>query len=109
MLDATVKPRLRGVPFLLDGLRVLVPSLTVVEFEEFEDVLSLGPQPDETIKTFAARIFPAALAAIRRNYPDAELEDLRSMVELADVPELYLAVCGASGMKRVDPGEVLPV
>ena len=98
------KPTLPGVPVVIGGHTLLVPSLSLRQFKEH--YLTLTAQPEnESLLDQIERVLPVMLTAINRNYPEVSADDLRENLELATFRDVLLTVQGASGLKPVAPGE----
>jgi len=100
-----VTPRFRGVPIFLNGQRIIVPSLSMGQVRQNQELIEAKPPEGEPLVDHAKRMQPVILAAINRNYPDVTADDLDEWLDLNTYPEVYLAMRGASGLKVVGPGE----
>lgn len=88
------------------GKSMVVPSLSIAQFQEHYDELSKPATADtkeEVIRRFTTMV-PILGMAIRRNYPDITDEWLKEELDLISFPETLRAVQNASGMELV-PGE----
>lgn len=118
----------RGVPVFIAGRELIVPSLSVRQFNEHMALLmDPGVSQDELLAAISAgdqdkitelrhkieermnRLVPVVGLAIRRNYPEITDEELFDILDLDSFAEVLRAVQSASGMKRVKPGELQPV
>ncbi len=98
-----------GIAVVVDGQELIVPSLTVRQFKQHQEILTKPPAEGMDAATFMESRIPAIGDALRRNYPDITDDALLDKVDLANFRELVRAVQAASGMKVVKPGEVDPV
>lgn len=99
-------PKFPGVPFLLNGERLLIPSLTLAQFEENYDLLvSTQAQVSENLLAYYAKYLAVIGAAIRTNYPEITDAYLKEWIHLYEFASLLKIVQAASGMEEVKPGE----
>ena len=102
---------IRGAKLDLRGREFIVPPLTFDSLErleaEFEVIngIEIGkPFNKEQMRAVVTVVHEALLA----NYPDLQLEELRSLVDVLNVRVAMNVVMGASGLEQVMPGEAVP-
>ena len=103
---------LEGIKVKLGTVEFTVPPLTIKalrilgpRFTELQKVAASGDaaalmQP-ENLDT----IVEVAHAAIIRNHPEVTKEELEGLIDLSNLKDLFMAVCGQSGMRQAAPGE----
>ncbi len=101
------EPKYVGIPIFFNGKTHLVPSLSVLQFQQHYDLLAhplQGEDKESVEKRFKAYI-PLIGVAIRRNYPEITDDQLYAELDLHTFSVCLQAVQNASGMKAVRPGE----
>ena len=95
-----------GTPVHIGGERLLVPSLSIAQFQANYDALTAPSAGNdiESIKARFALLTPVIGQAIRRNYPEKTDEWLAGELDLISFPLALQAVQNASGLKPVEPG-----
>lgn len=108
-MSATTK--YHGTPVWIGGRRLVIPSLSVKQFQDHYDALR-NPLIGEDKTTVDARFaiyIPIIGLALRRNYPDIGDEWLWSEFDLFSFPLALRATQASAGMEGVvDPGEAIP-
>ena len=117
------EPQYLGVPIFFAGKTWLVPSLSVLQFQQYVGIIS-NPTPGvelpedatpeqrseliqaETTKRFAVLI-PILGLAMRRNYPEVTDEMLFDQLDLHTFRDVLQAAQAASGLEAVKPGEAI--
>lgn len=90
---------IKGIPMTLgDGNEYVIPPLTLGALEDFEDDIAsidiaAGPKAARTIVDISLR-------ALIRNYPDITRNDVRELIDLANMEEVFVATMDVSGAKR---------
>lgn len=96
-----VAVNLGGIDFVLAPLGLRLAR----EFEAKGKQLRDENAGDDAQIEFGIEII---LASLNRNYPEITLDELRELIDSANVIEAQQAIAGISGMKRVKPGELAP-
>lgn len=93
---------IKGTEVELGGEVMIVPPLNLSALELFQDRLSSyqGGIDPESVK-FVAEV---AHAAIRRNYPDVTIEQLKDWIDLGNIGQVFNAVMNVSGLVRQGDG-----
>lgn len=104
--------KVKGIPVELGGEVLIVPPLSLGSLEQLQAGIA-GFTGDVFDKAQIALVIDAALAALRRNYPEMTRERVAEFIDVANMPEVFEALMDVSGLKRksmeaVTPGEVLP-
>lgn len=102
------EPRYQGVPVFVAGEMLLVPSLSMLQFQQFFEPLKAGWSGGEDQAAFdegLATYIPIIGAALRRNYPEITDQDLLQNLDLLTFGVMVKAVQNASGLRPVTPGE----
>lgn len=104
--------KVKGIPVELGGDVLIVPPLSLGSLEQLQAGIA-GFTGDVFDKAQIALVIDAALAALRRNYPDMTRERVAEFIDVANMPEVFEALMDVSGLKRksmeaVTPGEALP-
>lgn len=95
--------KFRGVTVYFDGQEWIVPPLSVRQFRDNLELLTM-PVGEITPANAVERMnkfVPVIGLALRRNYPELTDERLLDALDLATFAEVVRAVQAASGMKRV--------
>lgn len=104
--------KVKGIPVELGGVTFIVPPLSLGALEQLQAGIA-GFTGDVFDKAQIALVIDAALAALKRNYPDITREQVAECIDVANMPEVFEAVMDVSGLKRksleaVTPGEAQP-
>lgn len=104
--------KVKGIPVELGGEALIVPPLSLGSLEQLQAGIA-GFTGDVFDKAQIALVIDAALAALRRNYPEMTRERVAEFIDVANMPEVFEALMDVSGLKRksmeaVTPGEALP-
>lgn len=104
--------KVKGIPVELGGDVLIVPPLSLGSLEQLQAGIA-GFTGDVFDKAQIALVIDAALAALRRNYPEMTRERVAEFIDVANMPEVFEALMDVSGLKRksmeaVTPGEALP-
>ncbi len=104
--------KVKGIPVELGGEVLIVPPLSLGSLEQLQAGIA-GFTGDVFDKAQIALVIDAALAALRRNYPEMTRERVAEFIDVANMPEVFEALMDVSGLKRksmeaVTPGEALP-
>jgi hypothetical protein len=95
---------IKGIPMTLgDGKEYVIPPLTLGALEDHADDISTldtlaGPEAAKVIVAIVHR-------ALVRNYPKLTIADVRELIDLDSMKDVFAATMGASGMKAKDAGE----
>jgi hypothetical protein len=95
---------IKGKEIELGGKNYTVPPLNLTMVEHFQDKLIgfTGGMDPESVKLVAE----VTHAAIIRNYPDMTLEEIKDVLDLGNMVEVFQAVLQVSGfIARTDQGE----
>lgn len=101
------KPKYDGILVRLGGQELIVPSLSVGQAR------ALWPEILDLDKGVTAQNMPQKheqslkiiLAAVNRNYPEINREQLEEWVDLGNIRKLLLIVAGQSGLEPYPGGE----
>jgi|GEM_PF-252490 len=105
---------IKGVSISLNGRDYIVPALNMEQLEECEaDLELISQRADESggfraLKERRAAMLRVIHVAVRRNYPDVSLEDVKKWVDLNNLNDVFDAVMGVSGLRKVEPEEGSP-
>lgn len=104
--------KVKGIPVELGGEVLIVPPLSLGSLEQLQAGIA-GFTGDVFDKAQIALVIDAALAALRRNYPEMTRERVAEFIDVANMPEVFEALMDVSGLKRksmeaVTPGEAQP-
>lgn len=92
-------PRFKGIEFDLGGTTYVVPPLSMGDLEYMQDKLA-------TFESFSLNaasaqvILEVAHRALRRNYPQISVDELRDLIDLGNAMDLFQAVMDISGLRR---------
>lgn len=105
--------RFKGVPFFLNGREYIVPSLSLRQVQENDELLAQVHTVDisdrEGVKKLMKLYIPIVGMALRRNYPDVKNEELADWLDLSNFSEAVKIVQNASGYATVSKlGEAEP-
>ena len=92
-------PRFKGIEFDLGGTCYVVPPLSMGDLEYMQDKLATFEQFSLNAES-AKVIIDVAHRALRRNYPEITVDELRDLVDLGNAMELFQAVMDISGLRR---------
>lgn len=84
---------------------LLVPALSLAQFEQFAEKLSsfekMGEDPVAAVKGGMLKdAVEIVHAAVSRNYPDMTVEDVRALIDLRNLPEFVAAATGTSAVSK---------
>jgi hypothetical protein len=100
------KTKFPGVPIVLNGETLLIPSLSLRQVQENYDLLSKPFEiTTENLLEHFDTFLPIIALAIQRNYPDVAEDDLRDWLALSSFYKVLAIVKGVSGLTEVDSGE----
>ena len=88
-----------GVQIFFNGKRHIVPALSLKQMVEFKDLLSETKKEDEAPEEptmFVERRIAMVLAALQRNYPEMNSENVRDYLDMNNIREVALAIQGAA-------------
>lgn len=91
----------QGTAITIGEREYIVPPLNFRQLEDFHDDLEkMRAIKDGGTDSFAsiASTVPIVHAAIRRNYPDLTIDELRDSLDLHNYREVIAAVMGVSGI-----------
>ena len=96
-----------GVKVTLGRQTYVVPALTCRQLKKHRANIAVLPQllnrdpTDEEVDG----LLDVFHAAVSRNYPDVDRDQLEDLVDLNNLPSLIQAVLAQSGLERVKPRE----
>lgn len=87
---------IKGTIVNLGGTDYEVPPLNLAALERFQDKLSryTGGIDPESVKF----VVEVAHAAIKRNYPEMTVDELKELIDLGNIREIFGAVMNISGL-----------
>jgi hypothetical protein len=95
-----------GVLIEFGGVKYLMPPLNVDGLEEHDDAIQrVQSEGDITLREKITLICAIALSALRRNYPDLNMEFMKKWVDMGNMQEIFRAVMGVSGFEEAKSGE----
>lgn len=98
-----------GVPINLGGVDFVLAPLTLAMAREIEQRGNeLRADENTTNEQHVEFGMWIVWQSLQRNYPDITLEDVRPLLDSANIEEAQAAIAGNSGLKRVKPGELTP-
>lgn len=97
---------IKGRVIELGGVDYTIPPLNLAALERFQDRLEqYSGGLDKQSVTFVIEV---AHAAIKRNYPEMTVEELKELIDLGNIHTVFGAVMNVSGLvARQDMGEAL--
>jgi hypothetical protein len=98
-----VRINLGGVNFVLAPLGLRLTREFEAKAKALEKAIESGDV--EAGFEFGAEIIHASLL---RNYPDITMDEVRELIDVANMIEAQQKIMGASGLERVSPGELPP-
>lgn len=108
------KLKFPGIPVYMNGRNYYIPSLSLKQFEENQQVLETGGSKLENesdiqfvVRSRSATV-PVIGLAIRRNYPEITDENLVDWLDARSHVLAWQATQNASGMEPVSEGEEQP-
>lgn len=98
--------RNHGGPWVTIGLQAYrVPPLNFAALRELQDdIEALSASSNMRAETLDA-VTRVVHAALVRNYPKITLGEVSEMLDVTNFREVAAAVLGASGFRRIEPGE----
>lgn len=96
--DAGPTPRVKGIPVPMGGATWIVPPLSLGTLEDMQERLASfkGGMDAESVRT----VIDAAWAALLRNYPGLERTQVRDMLDVGNMEEVFTALMDVSGALR---------
>lgn len=100
--------KIKGIEVDLAGTLYTIPPLALGDLEAMQERLAewKGDLSKESVST----VLDAALAALKRNYPDMTRDAVAAIVDMGNMAEVMEAVMDVSGLKRkakeAEQGEV---
>lgn len=97
---------IKGKEIELGGKTYIVPPLNLAMVEHFQDQLInyTGGIDPQSVRLVAE----VTHAALKRNYPELTLEEVKDVLDLGNMVEVFSAVLQVAGfVARSDQGEVL--
>lgn len=91
---------IEGVTIPMNGVDIIVPALNFKQIKMLAPDIKKMDQEKNDIKRIDAQL-KVVLQGIRRNYPDATLEDLEDGLDMNNLTRVIMAVMG----QKVDPLE----
>ena len=91
-------PRLPGKLVTLSGEDFIVPPLNLASLERFQD--HLGSYRGGIDPASVGLIIEVAHAALKRNYPELKVDDLKELVDLGNIQPLFMAVMNISLLEQ---------
>ncbi|AZE67314.1 hypothetical protein SAMN05216475_2046 [Pseudomonas synxantha] len=91
-----------GVGFPFPGKTLVIPPLALGDLEQLLDRINLvmaGNMDKDSIST----VIDATHAALRRNYPDMDRQEVADLLDLRNFRAALEAVMGASGLEVSEP------
>ena len=90
--------KIKGIEVEMGGTVRVVPPLNLNSLEQLQDRLAgfSGGMDKESISI----IKDAALAALKRNYPDITMEIVAEELDVSNMNEIFLAIMDVSGLRR---------
>lgn len=87
---------IKGTEVDLGGTTYIVPPLNLAALERFQDRLEnyTGGLDRESV-SFVVEV---AYAAIKRNYPDMTIDQLKELIDLGNIQQVFEAVMNVSGL-----------
>lgn len=90
---------IKGIPMTLgDGREYIVPPLTLGALEDNQEAIEAST--DELSATSIRAMIDIAHAALRRNYPELTRGDVRELIDVAIMGDVFTACMDVSGLKR---------
>lgn len=83
-------------PLAMRSMRTLMPKIMAIEFED-------SGLPTATSEE---AVYDIIHAALKRNYPELDREELADALDIVSFPKALDAVLGASGLVKVPAGNV---
>lgn len=99
------KPKYDGTAVYMDGREWIVPALSVRQFREHHQTLSVSYNVADDYAAYLKERLPIALAAMQRNYPELTEEQLLDMLDLKTFLDVWRAIQNVSGLRSATPGE----
>lgn len=98
-----------GVKVEIQGKEYIIPPLTLKSLKVLTPhIESLKNISDVPTETQIDAILEIAHAAMVRNYPDITKEHLFDLIDLSNMPQIFMAVMNSSGLEKVKPtGEMV--
>lgn len=95
----------QGVLIFMNGKKYLVPTLSLKQFNQHYELLTepVGEPQEVNLKDLIDKNLPMILAAMQRNYPDINTENLTDWLDLSNFRDVMLAVQGTSTKPTVEP------
>jgi hypothetical protein len=90
---------IEGVTIKMGGKEWVVPPLTLPPLRRFlQKGKELRKAPQEDGTAYFDLMVEAVLAAMRRNYPDLTKDTLEEFLDLGNIPDVFAAIAGRSGL-----------
>jgi hypothetical protein len=87
-----------GIPMILgDGKEYTIPPLTLGALEDLQDRIDKVAGLD---KESIAAMIDVTHASLRRNYPELTRAEVRELVDVANMQDVFEAAMDASALKR---------
>lgn len=97
---------IEGTEIHMGGLTIQVPALNMRQIKALAIDIKKIDQEQDVNEKFSAQM-RVIHQAIRRNYPDATLEEIEDLVDMNNIAEVTMAVMGQTGLAR-SMGKMLP-
>lgn len=92
--------KVKGIPVeFADGSTLIVPPLSLGALEQLHDRM-VAFNGDVSDKGQIATVIDAALAALRRNYPELTRDQVAELIDLGNFIRVFDAVMDIAGAKR---------
>ena len=108
----TPTPRFRGTPVEIGGTRYIVPALSVGAMERWWDLITgeimNQPEASSDPRFFLRKVAEFCYEALKRNYPELTLEQVKELVDFDNAAEIIDGICRASKLIKKNPGGPTP-
>ncbi len=104
---APVPGKIPGRLVNMSGVDLVFAPLTLDQVQAFEETLAT-PTNGMKLRESMEFMLPVLLASLQRNYEDMTAEQLRPLLDVANMKEAGEALMDISGYTRTLPGEARP-
>lgn len=91
--------KVKGIPVNLGGEDFVIPPLSLGALEQLQERVA-NFRGDIGDKEQVATVIDAALAALKRNYPEISRQEVADMIDVGNMADVFEAVMDVSGLKR---------
>jgi hypothetical protein len=100
-----VAMNLGGIDFVLAPLGLRLIRESQAKTKELQKKAAEGIDVDSE---YYALNIDSVFESLRRNYPEITRDEVESLIDAGNLPDCVNAIMGASGLKKVTPGELKP-